>query len=51
MPFAYQTFFLGIPIATTIKCVWCRTKITRLTKKMAIKAWNKCWNRRANDGT
>lgn len=45
MPWGYKTYFLGIPISTTINCVWCRIKITRPTEKMAVKAWN----RRATD--
>lgn len=49
LPFCYQTFFLGIPIATTIMCVWCRVKITRLTKTSAIKAWNGYFEKRNNN--
>lgn len=49
MQFAYDTHFLGIKIATTICCVWCRIKVTRPTERMAVKAWNKYWNRSATD--
>ena len=41
MPFAYNTNFIGVKIATTILCLGCRRKITRLTDTMAINAWNK----------
>ena len=41
MNFAYKTYFLGIPISTTIMCVFCRAKVTRFTEKAAVKAWNK----------
>ena len=49
LPWAYETWFLGIKTAFTISCVWCGKSITRPNKKMAIKAWNKCWNRRADN--
>lgn len=46
LPWSYRTWFLGIPISTTVGCAWCNTYITRLTKKATIKAWNKYWRRR-----
>ena len=36
-----QTYFAWIPIATTIYCESCGVKVTRMTRKMAIKAWNR----------
>ena len=36
-----QTYFARIPIATTIFCESCGKKVTRLTMKRAIKAWNR----------
>lgn len=42
MPFACETSFLNlIPISTTICCLCCDKKVTRLTTKGAVKAWNK----------
>ncbi len=41
-----QTYLICIPISMTISCARCKTKITRPTKKMAIKAWNKYWGKR-----
>ena len=46
MMFTYQTV-VGFFIKTTIMCCHCRKKVTRLTEKGAVKAWN----RRVNDGT
>lgn len=45
IPFSYKTYFLGIPISTTISCIWCRARVTRLTEKAAVKAWKKRFNR------
>ena len=43
MPFAYDTslFLHSIKISTTILCTCCGKKVTRFTKKGAVKAWNK----------
>lgn len=42
MPLIYETSFMGIiPICTTISCLCCDKKVTRFTKKGAVKAWNK----------
>lgn len=42
MPFAYDTSFLNcIKLTTTIVCTCCGKKVTRLTKKGAVKAWNR----------
>lgn len=41
MTMAWKSFFLGIPISTTIMCVFCRRKVTRFTEKQAVKAWNR----------
>ncbi|MBO5969377.1 MAG: hypothetical protein J6S14_12855 [Clostridia bacterium] len=42
MPFAYDTYFLNrIKLTTTILCTCCGKKVTRITKKGAVKAWNR----------
>ena len=40
-PLAYNTYFLGIKIFTTIMCPCCGKKATRFTQRSALKAWNK----------
>lgn len=44
----YQTYFMRIPISATIYCDNCQVKITRPTKRMAIKAWNRYWDWRTD---
>lgn len=41
MTLPYNRFFFGIHIGTTILCCHCRRKVTRITEKKAINAWNK----------
>lgn len=48
--FSYKTYFLNIPISTTISCIYCRARVTRLTEKAAVKAWEKRFNRRGDNG-
>ena len=42
MPFSFDVIFSNrIKLTTTILCTCCNKKVTRLTKKGAIKAWNR----------
>ena len=42
IPFASRPYLFGIfPFPITIMCLACNKKITRFTKKSAVKRWNK----------
>ena len=47
-PFVCTTYFLSLrfPLFHTAECLYCHKKVTRLTEKSVIKAWN----RRADNG-
>lgn len=40
-PLVVDTYCMGIKISTTIMCTCCYKKVTRITQKRAIKAWNR----------
>lgn len=41
MPFSFDTLLNRVKISTTILCTCCGKKVTRFTKKGAVKAWNR----------
>lgn len=41
IPFAFQTYFLGIPVSFTIICIFCRHTIKARNKEKAIIKWNR----------
>jgi hypothetical protein len=42
MPFSFDTTLLNrVKLSTTILCTCCGNKVTRLTKRGVVKAWNR----------